>query len=64
VRRDLGVPRWLEAEAPRVFAVGLLERGDTQTPPGAFDATALTAAAERADPCAEFKPPVPPVTNR
>ncbi len=57
VRRDLGVPRWLGAEAPRVFALGLLEQGDTQTPPGAFDATLLTEAAERSDPCAGFKPP-------
>jgi len=57
VRRDLGVPRWLEAEAPRVFALGLLEQGDTQTPPGAFDATLRTQAAERPDPCADFKPP-------
>jgi uncharacterized iron-regulated protein len=57
VRRDLGVPRWLGAEAPRVFALGLLERGDTQTPPGAFDATLRTEAAERSDPCADFKAP-------
>ncbi len=57
VRRDLGVPRWLEAEAPRLFALGLLEHGDTHTPPGAFDATLHTEAAERADPCAGFKPP-------
>jgi uncharacterized iron-regulated protein len=58
VRRDLGVPRWLEAEAPRVFALGLLERGDTHTTPAAFDATLRTEAAERPDPCAGFKPPV------
>jgi uncharacterized iron-regulated protein len=64
VRRDLGVPRWLEAEAPRVFALGLLEQGDTPTPPGAFDATALTEAAERPDPCAGFKPPALPATSR
>jgi len=57
VRRDLGVPRWLEAEAPRVFALGLLEHADTATPPGAFDATLRTEVAERPDPCADFKPP-------
>jgi uncharacterized iron-regulated protein len=57
VRRDLGVPRWLAAEAPQVFTVGLLEQGDTQTQPGAFDATLRTEAAERADPCAGFKLP-------
>jgi uncharacterized iron-regulated protein len=57
VRRDLGVPRWLSAEPARVFALGLLEQGDTHTPPAAFDATLRTAVAERSDPCAEFKPP-------
>jgi uncharacterized iron-regulated protein len=57
VRRDLGVPRWLADEAPRVFALGLLEQGDTLTPPGAFDATLRTAVVERPDPCADFKPP-------
>ena len=57
VRRDLGVPRWLEAEASRVFAVGLLEQDDTQTQTGAFDATLRTEAAERSDPCAGFKLP-------
>ncbi len=56
-RRDLGVPRWLEAVAPRLFALGLLEHGDMHTPPGAFDATLHTEAAERADACAGFEPP-------
>lgn len=64
VRRDLGVPRWLNDEAPRVFAVGLLERSDTLTPSGAFNATLRTEVAERADPCADFKPPPIPATNR
>jgi uncharacterized iron-regulated protein len=58
VRRDLGVPRWLgNAEAERVFVVGLLERDDTHSPPAAFDATLRTEAAERPDPCAGFKAP-------
>jgi uncharacterized iron-regulated protein len=57
VRRDLGVPRWLGAEPARVFALGLLEQDDTQTPPGAFDATLRTEVAKRSDPCAAFKPP-------
>lgn len=57
VRRDLGVPRWLSAEPARVFALGLLEQGDTHTPHGAFDATLRTEVAERSDPCAGFKPP-------
>ena len=56
VRRDLGVARWLGAEAPRLFTVGLLERDDAHTPPGAFDATLRTEVAVRTDPCAEFKP--------
>jgi uncharacterized iron-regulated protein len=64
VRRDLGVPRWLNDEAPRVFAVGLLERDDAATPPSAFDAALRTDAAERADPCADFKPPALPMTSR
>ncbi len=64
VRRDLGVPRWLDAVAPRVFAVGLLERDDTPTPLGAFDAALRTDAAERSDPCAGFKPPAAPATSR
>jgi uncharacterized iron-regulated protein len=55
VRRDLGVPHWLGVEAPRLFTVGLLERDDTNTPPGAFDATLRTEVAARTDPCAEFK---------
>jgi len=57
VRRDLGVPRWLGAEASRVFALGLLEKDDTRTPPGAFDVTLRTEVAERPDPCAGFKAP-------
>ncbi len=64
VRRDLGVPRWLGAEAARVFAVGLLERDEAPTLPNAFDAALRTDAAERADPCAGFKPPATPVTSR
>jgi uncharacterized iron-regulated protein len=59
VRRDIGVPRWLDMTggagiATRVFAVGLLEQDDTQPPPSAFDAVLRTKVAERPDPCAEF----------
>lgn len=57
VRRDLGVPRWLGDEAPRVFALGLLEHDEVHSPPGAFDDTLRTEAAKRSDPCADFKPP-------
>jgi uncharacterized iron-regulated protein len=55
VRRDLGVPRWLNAETSRLFTLGLLEEDDTDTPASAFDATLRTEAAERADPCVGFK---------
>ena len=55
VRRDIGVPRWLGTEASRLFTVGLLERDDTGTPADAFDATLRTEAADRPDPCAQFK---------
>jgi uncharacterized iron-regulated protein len=51
VRRDLGVPRWLPAEAG-VRAIGLLERGAREAPPaGAFDRVVATEAVPREDPC-------------
>ena len=59
VRQDIGVPRWLGAAKNRVFAVGYLELGDDSTPVTAFDAVERTDAAERADPCAEFKKRAP-----
>ena len=62
VRRDLGVPHdlaVLEATA-RVVSVAFLELEDGR--PGAvdgpYDAAWFTPRAERADPCADFKPPV------
>jgi uncharacterized iron-regulated protein len=55
VRRDIGVPRWLGPANTRIFSVGYLEITDDSTPVGAFDAVVRTAAAERADPCAEFE---------
>ena len=55
VRRDIGVPRWLGAINDRVFAVGYLEIDDETTPVTAFDAFVRTVAAERVDPCAQFK---------
>jgi uncharacterized iron-regulated protein len=55
VRRDIGVPRWLGLERDRLFTVAYLEAGDDSTPLAAFDAVVRTAAAERADPCADFK---------
>lgn len=54
VRRDLGVPRWLDARlASRVLSVGYLERGDT-APSGAYDAVVYTARQPRAPVCAAF----------
>ena len=55
VRRDIGVPHWLGTMKNKAFVVGYLEIGDDSTPVAAFDAVARTAAAERADPCEEFK---------
>lgn len=55
VRRDIGVPRWLTAEASRLFVVGLLEQGDGAEPTAAFDAVVRTAPASRDDPCVAFK---------
>jgi uncharacterized iron-regulated protein len=54
VRRDFGVPRWLDAPLQaRAFTVGYLEAGDSSHE-GSFDAVVQTAAAERSDPCADF----------
>jgi uncharacterized iron-regulated protein len=52
VRRDIGVPRWLDPPTlARVFAVGFLERGEDTPPGSAFDAAVTTDPAPRADPC-------------
>ena len=59
VRRDIGVPRWLDAAQARSFAVGYLETGDTGEWAAAFDAVVFTAPAERPDPCAAFAVPKP-----
>jgi uncharacterized iron-regulated protein len=55
VRHDIGVPHWLGAVRNPVFAVGYLEITDDSTPVTVFDAVVRTAAADRADPCAEFR---------
>ena len=70
VRRDLGVPRWLQAvPAARVFTVGFVER-DTGTPigPAQYDAVVLARREKRGDPCEglrkRVKPPaVPPAAS-
>lgn len=59
VRRDLGVPRWLDdLPAGRVFAVGFIEPGAADG--AAFDAVVVQAdtrpAAQRQDPCAGLVP--------
>jgi uncharacterized iron-regulated protein len=55
VRRDLGVPRWLDADAGRVYSIGWLEDIDDTTPTTAFDDVVRTATAQRTDPCEEFQ---------
>jgi len=55
VRRDIGVPRWLGADAERALSIGFLEEGGS-TPTTAFDAVVRTAAEARSDPCARLGP--------
>lgn len=56
-RTDRGVPLYLRLRAPgaKVVSIGFAEEGGTSR--DAFDYTWVTAAAERPDPCATFKPP-------
>ena len=50
VRRDIGVPRWLNtATRDRSLSIGLLEPGDADA--AAFDAALTTPAQTRPDPC-------------
>ena len=61
VRRDVGVPRWLNVEArARSVTIGLLEPGDPNA--AAFDIALTTPAQSRADPCAEMRLSAPPRT--
>jgi uncharacterized iron-regulated protein len=56
VRRDIGVPRWLNASArTRTLAVGFLEAGGSPQRDNAFDAVVRTFAVERVDPCLAFR---------
>ena len=62
-RRDLGVPRWLDASlAPRTLVVGFLEEGSDEPPATTFDAIVRAPVAAREDPCAalESKGAAPP----
>jgi uncharacterized iron-regulated protein len=55
-RRDIGVPRHLaEADQPRLWSIGLLEEG-TEARSALFDATFVSPAQERPDPCAALQP--------
>jgi uncharacterized iron-regulated protein len=55
VRRDIGVPRWLDAPLQgRVEVVGQVESA-ADAPPGAFDRTVVTPPQLREDPCAAMK---------
>ena len=58
VRRDIGVPFWLSADAMRdAISVGVLERNDDASAPedvADFDAYVITERAARADPCKEL----------
>jgi len=58
VERDIGVPFWLtQNERQAAISIGLLERDDDGSTPEAardFDAYAVVARAERADPCEEL----------
>lgn len=56
VRRDIGVPRWMNGPwRDRIFTVAYLERDNESTLDSAFDAVVRTAPATRPDPCAGFK---------
>lgn len=55
VRRDLGVPRWLERDGAAALAVGFIERGTPPPAAGVYDAVVWTEAATRPDPCAALE---------
>jgi uncharacterized iron-regulated protein len=65
VRRDIGVPFWLPADAARAaIRIGMLERDDSSVPESAtdFDAYVITDRAERPDPCKQLAKHLQPVT--
>jgi uncharacterized iron-regulated protein len=56
VRRDIGVPRWLDTVAPqRVLVVGFVEADSEAPGPGQYDVVVRTARAVRPDPCEGFR---------
>jgi len=67
VRRDIGVPFWLPADAARAtISIGVLERDERSMAEGAadFDAYVITERAERTDPCKELAKRLQPTTTR
>jgi uncharacterized iron-regulated protein len=67
VRRDIGVPFWLPADAARgAVSVGVLEGDDSSVPESAtdFDAYVITERAERPDPCKDLAKHIRPATTR
>ena len=54
VRKDIGVPRWLNAIEPRlnVRTIGFIEPDGTQ---GSYDEIRKVPAQKRTDPCSKFK---------
>lgn len=61
VRKDIGVPRWLDGRiGSAVLAVGLLEHERDSVPGSAFDLSFELPPTERPDPCAAFGPPPTP----
>lgn len=59
VRRDIGVPHYLSAQAGRTVSIGFLERGrdGSLLADAPYDEVWFTAPVERPDPCASFRPP-------
>jgi uncharacterized iron-regulated protein len=61
VRKDLGVPRWLdESLKSRLLTVGYLEEEDKGSMALAFDEAVVTVSAVREDPCKAFLKKHPP----
>ena len=56
VRRDIGVPFWLAADAARdAVSIGMLERNDgSASETAAFDFYVITQPATRTDPCQDL----------
>jgi uncharacterized iron-regulated protein len=57
MRRDIGVPFWLPADAARgAISIGILERDEGSTPESMtdFDAYVISERVERPDPCKDL----------